>query len=147
MKFSKAIILKAPRDFVVKCYTDDDTRKKWDSMIVSKENIAGIPLAKGSQTKILFKTPKGSDELYETILENNLPHSIKGLYQHKFMENTLTTSFEDLNEAGTKVSLDVDYFKTHKFIVKVFMTLFPKQFKSQVENTMSEFKAYVEANA
>ena len=147
MKFCKTIILNAPRDFVIKCYTEDDVRKKWDSMIVSKEHIAGTLLSPGAQAKILFKTPKGSDELHETILENNLPHSIKGLYKHKFMENTLATSFESLDDNKTKVQLDVDYFKTHKFIVKVFMTLFPKQFKSQVENTMHEFKTYVEANS
>lgn len=145
MKFSKSIIVKAPLDKVVECYTNDELRKEWDSMIVKKEQTGGSPLQVGAQSIIHFKTPKGSDELKETILENSLPDSIKGLYVHKFMENTLLTSFESIDENETKVTLDVDYFKTKKFIVTVFMKLFPKQFKSQVDKTMNEFKTYVES--
>lgn len=144
MKFTKAFLVKAPLDKVIECYTNDDIRKEWDSMIVSKAQVSGSPLQEGAQSIIHFKTPKGSDELQETILENKLPNSIKGLYVHKFMENTLHTHFEKINENETKVSLDVDYFKTKKFFITVFMKLFPKQFKSQVDNTMNEFKTYVE---
>lgn len=147
MKFSKSIEINAPIETVVEHYVNNDLRMKWDSMIVSKKHKAGIPLKPGAEAIILFKTPNGSDELFETILENNLPHSMKGLYQHKYMENTLLTTFESLYASGTKVTLDVDYFKTHKFIVKAFMTLFPKQFRTQVEKTMNEFKNYLESNS
>jgi len=144
MKFSKSIIIKAPIDMIVECYTNDEIRLQWDSMIVRKESRSGIHLKPGAESMIYFKTPNGTQELHESILENNLPHSIKGLYVHMYMENTLQTKFESLNSNETKLTLDVDYFKTKKFFVKVFMTLFPKQFKTQVEKTMNEFKSYVE---
>lgn len=144
MKFSKSINILAPVDQVVECYTNDNIRAQWDSMIESKEHLEGYPLSPGAQAMIYFKTPQGSQELKETILENNLPYSIKGLYVHKFMENTLLTKFESISEKETRLTFDVDYFKTKKFMVTVFMTLFPKQFRKQVEKTMTEFKTYVE---
>lgn len=144
MKFSMSIIVKAPIERLVECYTNDSIRAQWDSMIVKKESISGVHLEAGAESMIFFKAPNGTQELHETILENKLPHSIKGLYVHKYMENTLFTRFESIDDSKTKLTLDVDYFKTNKFMIKIFMTLFPNQFKSQVENTMNEFKNYVE---
>ncbi len=144
MKFNLSITIKSNIKDVIDAYTLDKHRLIWDKMIIDKESKIGEQLTEGSQNIIHFKTPNGPQQLLETILENNLPHSLKGLYEHRHMDNTLLTTFNKIDNTQTKLTLQVDYFQVKSFLPKIFMKLFPGQFKKQVATTLEQLKEYLE---
>jgi len=99
----------------------------------------------GAQTRMLYKFGKSDMELIETIRDNNLPHSFEALYEHKHMDNTMLTSFDDMGNDITLYSTQVNYIELKGLMIKIMAKLFSGKFKKGPEKWMQQFKIFVES--
>jgi uncharacterized membrane protein len=142
MQYTSRLEINAPFDKVVKLWQDETQYHKWQTGFVSKELISGSKGGVGAKSKIIFED-KMKIELIETILENNLPHSFKGLYEHEKMDNTNTTKFEDLGDKTVMIS-EIDYLEFKGIMMKIIGLLFKSKFREQSEKWMEQFKLLAE---
>ncbi len=144
MKFNGSININLPLDKVVELFMDNANLKEWQDGFIRKELVSGIEGEKDTISKIFFKQGKQEMELTETIMNNDLPHSIIAFYHHKHMDNTLKTSFSAISESITKYEIDGEYLAFRGFIPKAMAMFFPSIFRKQAEKWMHNFKIFAE---
>ena len=82
-------------------------------------------------------------ERVETIIENKLPNSFYGQYEHKSMSNTMYSQFIKVNDNKTKITCEINYTRFSGFMVKSMAKVFPGILKKQVDKWLINFKQYV----
>ena len=146
MRFTCSIVIHQPRSIVVKYFEDPNYLKHYQENFIKKDLIQGTQGADNSKSKLYYKMGKGTMELTETILNNNLPESFHGQYHHKHMDNTMDSYFDEINDNTTKYTAEIHYTAFRGFMAKTMATLFPFIFKKQVQKWMNNFKSFVENN-
>ena len=141
MKFTCTVEINAPLDLVAQIFEDPEQQKHFQDGFLSKELLSGTPGDIGAKSRLVYKRL----ELIETIIENNLPHDFKALYEHKHTTNTMAVNFTVLDYQTTRYSSEIEYTKFNGFVVNVMVKLFPSLFKKQVQKWMNQFKIYVES--
>lgn len=109
-----------------------------------KELISGEAGKEGAVSKMFYKYRKREMVLTETIITNRLPHSFEANYHHKHMDNSLKSTFSDLNENQTRFAWEGEYTAFRGFIPKLMVFFFPKMFEKQAQKWMNNFKEFVE---
>jgi hypothetical protein len=79
----------------------------------------------------------------ETILENNLPHSFKSMYEADGVTNFVTNHFEDIENGETLWEQELD-FRFKSLAVKMFSSLVVSLFKKLSKSILTDFKKIVE---
>lgn len=146
MKFLCTVTILAPKEEVVALFLNSKYLHKWQVGFISKELTLGEKYQVGAQSKIKYKMGKGEMVLIETILENDLPNSLKGNYHHSSTENTMLNTFTEIDDNTTKYEAEIEYTRFTGLIVKTMKTLFPFVFKKQVQKWMDNFKRFVEVS-
>ena len=145
MELRNQIEIKAPRDFVASYLRKKEYFDQWQDDFQSAILLSGDKDQVGAQTRMLYKFGKSDMELIETIRDNNLPHSFEALYEHKHMDNTMLSSFEDLGNSTTLYSTQVNYIELKGLMIKIMAKLFSGKFKKGPEKWMQQFKIFVES--
>jgi hypothetical protein len=145
MKFSCSVEIEASRERVIKLFEMVEYYPKWQDGFVCMEHTEGDPGKPGSKSIIRYKAGKRVIELLETIEENNLPDSFKGLYEAKEMVNTNQCRFTETN-GKTVYESEIEYLRFNGLVPKLMALLMPGMFKKQVLKWMNQFKEFVETN-
>jgi hypothetical protein len=144
MKFTCSIIINQPRERVVELFSNPKYLKHYQDNFIKKELLSGAFGQTQAISKLYYKMGKGTMELTETIVNNNLPESFHGHYHHKHMDNTMDSYFDEINENKTKYTAEIHYTAFRGFMAKTMAFLFPFVFKKQVKTWMLKFKTFVE---
>ena len=144
MKYSSAIIVDKPMEQVAALFADQNNNGEWQDGFVRKELLSGTEGRVGSKSTIYLKQGKRDMELTETIVADDLPHSIEAVYEHEHMDNTLITTFTAIGEHQTRYENHVDYTRINWVMPKLMAILFPSMFRKQSEKWMQNFKVFVE---
>jgi len=145
MEFRNQIKINAPQEFVASYIRQSEYFDQWQDDFQSATLLSGELNEKGAKTRLMYKFGKSDMELIETIRENNLPHFFEALYEHKHMDNTMLSTFEDQGDNTTLYNTHVEYIELKGFMIKVMAKLFSGKFKKGPEKWMQQFKTMVEA--
>lgn len=146
MQFECLVVINLPIDEVVELWKDPNNLKHWQEGLVSYEPLEGTKGTVGAKSRYIYEQGKRRMEITETIQAMNLPHEMKGLYEHEHMDNTMLNRFEAISENQTKWTAEIDYFAMHGFVAKVMAQLFPGLFKKQTQKWLDRFKAFAESS-
>lgn len=144
MEFKNTIKINAPQEFVSSYIRRTEYFNQWQDDFQSATLLSGVKDQQGAKTKLTYKFGKSDMELVETIRENNLPHYFEALYEHKHMDNTMLSTFEDAGDNTTLYTTHVDYIKLKGIMIKIMVRLFSGKFKKGPEKWMQQFKTLVE---
>ena len=142
MKFSCTTSIKRPIQEVADAFIDPKSMKQSHEGFIRKELISGDHNENGTKYKLIYKKL----DMTETIIDNNLPKSFSGLYEHKHMTNTMKNFFESISENETKFSAEIEYTEFKGFLIKTIAKLFPGMFKKQGDKWLLRVKNYCENN-
>lgn len=145
MKFTCSVTVNLPLEKTVALFANEENLYKWQDGLVSIKHIKGVPGEVGSESIMHYKSNRYQFDLKETILENDLPHVMKGLYQHDHMENTMTNRFEEMDESRTRWTAELEYIKFKKLLPKLMFKLMPGMFKRQTQKWLDNFKSFAES--
>lgn len=143
IKYKNEIIINAPREKVVKLFTDPSKIEKWQPGFISMKRISGNEGEVGSKNLMQYKIGRREMELTETITKVNLPHEFTGTYETKGVFNKVENFFEEISENQTKY-WTTNEFQLHGFM-KIIGFLFPGTFKKQSQKYLVLFKDFVES--
>ena len=142
MKFYCTTEINKPIDHVSYHFQNPETMKHCQYGFKDIIHLSGDKGQIGSKSKLVYK----KFDLFETIIENNLPHEFVALYEHKHMTNTMKVNFEAVTDSKTGYTSEIEYTQFNGFMIKGMAKLFPSMFKKQVQKWMNKFKVYVENN-
>ncbi len=145
MEFRNQIKIDAPQEFVASYIRRSEYFDKWQDDFQSATLLSGEQDTVGAKTRLLYKFGKSDMELIETIRDNNLPHFFEALYEHKHMDNTMLSTFEDAGDNTTIYTTHVDYIELKGIMIKIMTKLFSSKFKKGPEKWMRQFKTLVES--
>lgn len=144
MELRNQIIIKAPKEFVASYIRRSEHFDKWQDDFISATLLNGNINQVNTQTRLQYKFGKSDMELIETVRDNNLPHSFEALYEHKHMDNTMLSTFEETVDDHTLYSTQVNYIEMKSLMIKIMAKLFSGKFKKGPEKWMHQFKVFVE---
>ena len=147
MTFTCTVTINQPRDKVVEYFINPEYLKECQKEFLSKELISGEAQQEGAVAKMYYKMGKGEMVLTETILENKLPDYFYAEYYHKHTDNTMKTSFTEVDTNTTTMTSEIHYTAFRGFVVKVMAFLFPSFFKKQVQQWLTNLKTFAEQQA
>ncbi len=140
--------INAPRERVVELFQNPDNLSKWQDGFKGTEQVSGNPGETGAQKKMFYDNRGKDMELLETITNNSLPDEFSALYQHKMMENTMTSRFIKTNGGNsTRFECDVEYTKLNGIMIKLIATFFPGMFRKQSQKWFDQFKETAESGS
>ncbi|MEM7316572.1 MAG: SRPBCC family protein [Planctomycetota bacterium] len=147
MKFSSQMDIKARRDRVVELFRNPDNLAKWQDGFQGIEHVSGQPGETGAQKKMFYSNNGQDLELLETITDNSLPDEFSALYQHVYMENTMTSRFVETDGGkATRFICEVEYTKFNGIMPRLMAWFFPGMFRKQAQKWFDQFKAYAESD-
>ena len=141
MNFTCTVNINAPLNLVAQIFADPDQQKHFQDGFISKVPLSGISGEKGAVSQLNYKKL----ELIETIIENELPHEFKALYEHKHTTNTMHVKFTALDENLTQYDSEILYTKFKGLVINLMVKIAPGLFRKQVQIWLKQFKTYVEA--
>lgn len=143
MKYTLEIIIKSPREEVIKKLDNIDNIKHWQRGLVSAEHLSGSPGEVGAKMKLSYKFGKRQMDLIETITKRDFPDEFNATYETKDMHNTIQNIFEETPEGYTQWTSHSE-FTPSSFILRVMIFLMPGAFKKQSKKYLEDFKDFVE---
>lgn len=144
MKFKGAIEINKPIDVVATLFADTENLKEWQDGFIKKEILSGREGEKGATSELYYSLGGRNMILKETIVSSELPHSFKGLYHHKHMDNSMKCNFVEIGPSKTRYEYEFEYTRIDWFIPKLMAILFPGMYRKQGEKWMKQFKEFVE---
>ncbi|NVK29307.1 MAG: SRPBCC family protein [Flavobacteriia bacterium] len=144
MRYSCFITIDKPRARVVEMFQDPDGLKNWMDGFQKMEHISGEKGKVGSKTDFYFKHKNREMLIHETVLEEDLPNSIKFGYQSPAGYNEVETEFTE-NENGKTLVTTNNYFKFGG-AMKIMSFFFKGMFRKQSDTHLKKLKEWVEAS-
>ena len=145
MKYICSVLVNLERETCIKLWFDEDQLHKWQTGFQYKKWMSGKSNQEGAISEILIIQGKFEIKLKETILENDLPRSLTGQYDHIHMSNTQKVRFESIAEDKTEIITEVEYFAFHKFLPRMLAFLFPGMYRKQSQKWLDQFKTFAES--
>lgn len=142
MNFSGFIDIDQPIEKVVDTFIIAE--KKWQEGFVEKKLLSGREGENGAVSMMYYKNGRYQMQLKETIIQNNLPHSLEASYHHKHMANIMKYSFTKITETSTRYSVEVEYTKINWVMPRLIAILFPNRYRKPAQKWMENFKVFVE---
>jgi|ERR1051326_1311700 hypothetical protein len=138
--------INTPLDKVVQLYSNYDNHKNWQKELVSWEPVSGPHLQKGSKTRLVYR----SVTMIETIIANNLPHSITSEYDHLHGKNIVmrhrsTHRFSAIGAAKTRFETEMEFIEAFGFMPKLMMKLMGGMFRKFYDAQLKRFGEYAES--
>ena len=145
MKFIFSSEINLPLEKVFELFLNKDNLKEWQKELISYEHISGTPGEVGAVTKLNYK----SVTIIETITFKNIPHEVKGVYEHKAGKKTVmihdtSNRFTSLGENKTLFELEMQNVKFIGFLPKLMSKLMGGMFEKYHQNEVDAFKVFAE---
>lgn len=142
MNYSVSNTINQPLDLVIEKFKDPNAMLKWMPGLERVEHIEGTPGQVGGKSDLHFLHKNKPMVITETVLEENLPQSIKFSYQSKMGYNEVEIAFEQLSENAVKQTNHS--FFDFKGFMKLLAPLMKGMFKKQSLTYLDAFKDYAE---
>lgn len=142
MRYTVSNTINKPLDFVGQKFRDPDGALEWMPGLTKIERVEGEPLAVGSKSRFTSVHKNKEYVIDETVLEQNLPHSVKFGFTSNMGYNEVEMKFEETSP-GVTTQTSVNYFGLKGFM-KIMGVLFKGMFKKQSMKYLDGFKAYCE---
>lgn len=143
MKYTIEVLIKSPREEVIKKLDNIDNIKHWQRGLVSAEHMSGTPGEVGAKMKLSYKFGKRQMDLIETITKRDFPNEFNATYETKDMHNAQQNIFEETPEGYTKWTSHSEFIPS-SFLLRVMVFLMPGAFKKQSKKYLEDFKDFVE---
>lgn len=143
MKFTCSALINLPKKDVVEYWKDERHFTKWQDGFLKIEHLEGEPGTSGAKSKLYYRQGKRDMELFETIIENNLPDENSAQYEHTHMTNIMTTRFIPIEENLTRYEVEIEYTKFNGLMPKLLAKMFPGMFVKQSQKWVNQFKDFV----
>jgi len=142
MKFNYAVVINKNIQDVSSAFEDPKAMKACQEGFVKVVQLSGEKGSKGATAKLVYK----KFDLFETIIENNLPIIFYAKYDHKYASNTMKVNLKEIGPSITEYHTEIEYLAFKGFMMKLMSKIAPSFFKKQVVKWMNRFKFYVEQN-
>lgn len=142
MKYTVSNTINAPLEKVTDKFIEPEGALEWMEGITAVRRISGTPYTTGAISEWDSNYKNREMTMSETVLESNLPDSIKFQYSSKMGLNEVEIKFEKIDEHTTR-QIGNNYFEMKGFM-KIIGFLFKGMFKKQSLKYMNGFKAYCE---
>jgi hypothetical protein len=142
MKYIVENKISAPLQKVVDKFSEPEGALEWMAGLKKIEHLSGEPFSVGATTDFHYLFKKKEMKISETILESNLPKSVKFAYQSPMGYNEVELFFEKIDDNTTR-QISHSFFDM-KGGKKILGWIFQSVFKKQSLKYMDGFKAYVE---
>src|SRR5664279_5685384 len=145
MKFIFSSEINVPVEKAFELFLDKDNLKEWQKELISYELITGVAGEVGAVTKLNYKTVT----IFETISFKNIPHEVRGVYEHKRGEKTMmvhstSNRFTRVGDNKTLFELEMQDVKFVGFLPKLLSKLMGRMFEKYHQNEVDQFKVFAE---
>ncbi len=145
MRFTFSAEINQPINRVVELFRNKENLKEWQKELISYEHISGSPNGVNCVTKYLHK----SITIIETLLSYNLPHEIKGYYEHLAGKKTVMTHntvyrFTKISDNKTLFELKMEDAVFVGWLPKLMSKLMGRMFEKYHQDEVDQFKVFAE---
>lgn len=144
MKFNCHIEIEGNLESVAATWSNEAYFHHWQDGFQVKQVLSGRSGEVDCRSEIIYSQGKSSMKLVETVLSNKLPHSFSASYEHRHMDNLLTTEFRAIDDNLTKLTYEVEYTAFRGVVPRLMAFFVPGVFKRQVQKWLVQFKKFVE---
>ncbi len=145
MKFTINIQINAPRDRVVRLFSDTTRYTEWQEGLVSYTTIEGTPMTKGAISILNIQAGKQPQEMRETVESNELPNTHVVIYEADKVWNRFVSRFEPVHDNATRWITENEFVCSG--IVRIIAWFFSSSFRRETEKHMQSFKRFVESSS
>ena len=144
MKYTTHIDIDLPLAAMLALFDNAANRPEWQPELRKMTHISGIAGQVGAKTEMVFYIMARNSVMIETIVERNLPHSFKAIYEMKGVHNTIQNRFEVLSEDESRWTVESEF----KFsgMMALVSGMLEGVFKRQTNDFCRNFKAFAEKN-
>lgn len=142
MKYTVSNTINKPLNDVVEKFSDPNAMMKWMEGLKKVELLSGEGMQQGTVYNLTFVHKGKEMQMKETILESNLPNSVKFAYESEMGGNKVEIRFEPDGENAVK-QINTTEFQVSGF-KKIMFSLMKGMFKKQSLKYLDGFKAYCE---
>jgi hypothetical protein len=146
MKFTCLTEIYAPREKVMKLWINPNNLQHWQNGFESHKSVSGSPGELESKSILTYNNKGSIFNLEETVIENNLPDSFEGEYEHVTMTNRMRSTFVALDSNTTIWKAEIHYTQFNGVGMKLFGFFGKRIFKKQTQKWLDNFKAFVESS-
>lgn len=144
MKYELEETISAPRDQVIRAFTDQNNLKEWQPSLVSIETLKGDGMkGVGSQTRQVHKMGKREVAMISTVTAEEPPAFYAATFEADGVWNLIENRFDDMGDGTTRWRL-MSEFQCKGLVMKLMMRLAPGMFRKQTRDFMGHFKAFAE---
>lgn len=141
--FSEEITIYKSQSEVIALITAIEHYPKWQPDLIDYQTFSGVPLEAGAKTRLVYREGKNDNiKLVETVVENNLPHSLKFKHSTEGVISFHNHIFTATEPGQTLYRMECEY--DFDGLMKVMSIFTASHFKKQVQKFMESFKAFVE---
>lgn len=142
MRYPIEVIINAPRDKVVRLFTDPAHFAEWQPGLECYELVSGEQAQTGAKAELTTRAGNRLTGMTETVENNDLPDSISVVYEtHGVWNRTINTFIADTPDTTRLVS-DNEFRFTG---ARKALALLEGSFKKESRDIAERFKAFVEA--
>lgn len=145
MKFTFSAEINQPINRVVELFRNKENLKEWQKELISYECLSGTPNEVNCVTKYVHK----SITIIETLLSYNLPHEIKGYYEHlagkkTVMKHNTVYLFTKISDNKTLFELKMEDVQFVGWLPKLMSKIMGRMFEKYHQDEVDQFKVFAE---
>jgi hypothetical protein len=141
MQFSEHIIIPHPIKLVNLLFDNPNNIAQWQPEMQWLEVLEGKLGEVGCKSKVRFNNPFMSLDMTETIVAKQKPHTYISTYQSDGVINTVTNTFEAIDDKHTKYTTQSQFEFTNIFMQMGAMMIVG-MFQSQSKKYLQSFKQF-----
>jgi hypothetical protein len=141
MKYTQEVVIDAPRDKVVRLFTDPEHFSEWQPEIVCYELVSGEQAQTGAKAELTTRAFNSVTGMTETVERNALPDELDVIYETHGVWNRNANRF--LAESATTTR----WIASNEFRVqgpRKALALLEPSFRKESRGVMERFKAFAE---
>jgi hypothetical protein len=144
MNFSNSVIINKSIKEVIMLFDNPNHLYHWQPDIEIKEIIEGRLGQVGTKMKLRFTNPFMNLDMVETIAAKQYPQMQQSIYESDGVINTVTNTFESINENSTKYTSSSRIEFTN-VMMQMMSLMVGSMFESQSKKYLKGFKEFCEA--
>jgi len=141
MRYTQEVVISAPRDKVVRLFTDPEHFSEWQPEIVCYELVSGEQSQTGAKAELTSRAFNSVTGMTETIELNALPDGIDIIYETHGVWNRNSNRFVAESPTSTR------WIASNEFSfqgARKALALLEGSFKKESLGVMERFKAFAE---
>lgn len=141
MRYVQEIVIDAPREKVVRAFTDPDHFAEWQPGLECYELVSGEQSQTGAKAELTTRAGNRVTGMTEVIESNDLPDTLVVIYETHGVWNRIVNTFVAESPDSTRWIEDNEFrFEG----MRKALALMEGSFKKESRETMERFKAFAE---